>query len=193
MERNMPRRIATADAEVARLFESGITPGELASRFGVSRAAIGQAIKRARENVLEDAEATAFREQFKRLNDLERKWRIGDLVNALGFDRGRAGRQVQNYFEWHGRKRVSICEVMDSLLPYPTGNTRQATEVMPALRFRCIGKIAYARMALAMNAADMGPAFKEEWHRRKLALRDLVATGKVAQLTRNLARAVCGQ
>ena len=189
----MPRKIAETDAEIAGLFESGITRGELASGRNVALSSIAQAIKRARNAARLDVEAVAFRAKFVRANNLRRKWNVGDLVNALGFDRGRAGRKVQQYFEWQGRTRVSMCEVMDFLLPYPTGDTRQANQVMPALRFRCIGKVACARMSRAMNALDMGPAFNAEWQRRKLALRDLVAAGEVSQLTRNLAQTLCGE
>lgn len=95
----MPRKIVETDAEIARLLDCGATQKRLATVLNVSSCAIGAAIKRAREDARLDKDAAVVRENVKRANDLRRKWKVDGLMNALGFDRGRAGKQMANYFE----------------------------------------------------------------------------------------------
>ena len=163
------------DAEIARLYRNGVSRAELAGRYCVSVGAIDQAIRKAETEEQQARDTEMFSKEFRSMNDIGRVWPCGRILEYLGFDM-RSRKAIAGYFTSHGRADVSMTDIMDLIIPRPTGNEKYGDlfAVLPASRICNIGKYSYSRIMRQLNRLDLGAEFKQEWESRKSDVRGLL-------------------
>jgi hypothetical protein len=169
------------DAEIAKAYRAGILRSELAKRYGVSRAAIDQAIEKAEAEAKRARNIAAFVHDFAITSRMNQQWPCERLFAGLGFD-ARSRRAMTEYcFECRGKREISMRELMNALIPRLTGQEKAGDlyAVLPAYRIRGVGKYCYSRMIGQLNRIDLGLVFKLEWEARKTWLRALLAQWKM--------------
>ena len=165
------------DAEIAKAYRAGIQRSELARRYGVSKAAIAQAIGKAEAEAKRARDVAAFSREFAATSRMNQHWPCEQLFAGLGFDARSRRAMTEYYFKCRSKREISMRDLMDTLIPRLTGLEKEGDlyAVMPAYRIRNIGKYSYTRMIAQLNRPNLGPVFRLEWEERQENLRALFA------------------
>lgn len=107
------------------------------------------------------------RVQVRAANDLDRRWPVGTLLDALDFPpRGRKG--LQAIFSEKGMLEATLRDVMDLVIAVPGPSVEDWFSCFPAYGRHHIGHTVFRSLILALSWADCGDALTQEWARRRM-------------------------
>ena len=172
----MPSKSPDIILRIMNMLVAGRTQSQIARHLGISRARVGQLIKREKQRKASTKRSQQLCQQIRADNDIDRKLTIDDLLCVLNLPR-RAETLLMAYFNRQGITGFSLRDMMDFLIP-AVESPKNHYDLMPAYKVKMLGQILYAVMIKALSHVDCGEAFRGEWAARKKRLRDyLVNTG----------------
>jgi hypothetical protein len=153
---------------------------EIAERFHISAARVGQIIRKEDEQVLSDERAEHVRRRIRAgndLRDLDEKLPVGDIFCLLQLP-PLVVKRFEVSFQHRGILTLSLREFMDILIPLVDA-PRNFYDALPAFKIRNIGRKSYAAVVMKLSSLDLGEAFSKEWaeRRRRLSLYLLASEG----------------
>lgn len=116
-------------------------------------------------------------ESIRTTNDLDVRWAVMELLDAVGFPRKVRGR-VEDYLRARALATLSLRELMDLFLPpadAPVTDLRDLWAKTPMFDQPRFSWILHDYALLALTEADFGSAYRTEWALRmcKLMLHEL--------------------
>ncbi len=103
-------------------------------------------------------------EEIRRTNDVDRKWAVADLVDALRFIKMTRTALV-HHFEWCQNKEISLRDLMD-LAVSEKRDARKGYVITPLLDFRCVGVKGFRSVVDQLTNLDLGESCNGEWRKR---------------------------
>ena len=97
-------------------------------------------------------------------NDLDMRWPVAELVEALGFGT-RVRHRVRDYLQARHIETLSLRELMDLFLPSadaPVTDLRDLWAKTPIFDQPRFGWMLHDHALLALTEADLGPAYRTE-------------------------------
>ena len=176
----MKRRPRYTVPEILQMRADGKRNQEIAERFNISAARVGQIIRKEEEQVLEVERSESRRRRIRAsndLNDLNKKLPVDDIFCLLELPQVVVNR-FNDHFRWTGIQMLSLREFMDILIPV-VDTPRNFYDVLPAFKIRNIGRKSYAAVVVKLSSLNLGEAFSREWaeRRRRLSLYLLASEG----------------
>ena len=153
--------------EICHLHIFGADISDIARRFRMPSYRVQWIVYKSRPGGDWAIRGETIRQEICRCNDLNRKWRVIDLVASLQLPT-RARSALLYYYAWSGIKKISLQEFMDLIvLEHPIsdhlfGYTR-------AMKIRNMGRLSLWLILQRLSTLDLGRKAKKEW-RGKLKL-----------------------
>jgi len=170
----MPSKSPDIILRIMNMLVAGRTYFQISRNFGISRARVGQIIKREKQRKASTERARQLCQQIRADNDIDKKLSIDDLFCILELTR-RAETVLRTYFNRQGITEFSLRDMMDFLIP-AVESPKNHYDLMPAYKVKMLGQILYATMIKGLSHVDCGEAFRGEWTARKRRLRDYLAS-----------------
>lgn len=159
--------------KIMKMQAEGQTYSQIARHFGISRARVGQIVKRERQRLASTERAQRFCQQIRAsndLNDLDKKLSLDDLFCLLDL-KPFVSERFKRHFQWLGIRELSLRQFMDVLLPI-VDNPKNLFDVLPAFKIRTIGQKSYVAVNMRLSSLDVGEAFSKEWAERGRRLKE---------------------
>ncbi len=144
--------------------QAGVSHREIALKFRVSEERI--------RGILQESEAEKslfkrshqLREEIRQADDLDKKWVVVDLVDALRLITVTRYALV-NHFKWSQTPEISLRELMDLAISQKT-DSRPGYLITPLLNVRCVGAKGFWSVVNCLTKVDLGERCNQEWSER---------------------------
>lgn len=152
------------EQQVLQMRLAGVSELETAEKLGLSRGRV-RLILRSSENAGTLARRTAqLLEDIRQADDLDRKWPVVDLIDALSSITVTRNALV-NHFKWNQTDAISLRELMDVAIS-PEADSRPGYLITPLLSVRCVGKKGFWSVVNSLTKVDLGSRCNQEWDQR---------------------------
>lgn len=148
---------------------SGVCRQDLARAFDLTPSAISNVLKGFEDEAKAVESRLRFRVLLKNADDLDRKWVVADLMDALGVG-GVTRTGLERHFDGLERSETSLREIMDLTISHKA-TSRPGHLITPLLGVRCLGIASFWSVVYALTDIDMGARCNGEWGTRLSLLR----------------------
>ena len=189
----MPYKPSYTVPEIIQMRSEGKSYSDIAHHFRISRARVGQIIKKEKERVEEAEKTERLRQQIRAshdLSDLEKKLSVDDLFCILELPLI-VTKRFKLSFQWEGIQEMSLRQFMDILIPM-VDNPKSFYEVLPAFKIRLIGRKSYAAVVMRLSSLDLGEVFRAEWNERRRRLSQYLIESEGYHRSNSLLYQFCG-
>lgn len=146
---------------------TGLSRQELAREFGPTPTSISNVLRGFKNEAISLDRRLHLRELLKNADDLDRKWPVEDLIDAIGVG-GVTRTGLKRHFEWAGLAETTLRHMMDLTIS-DKADPRPGYLITPLLGLRWLSIVSFWSMVNALTEVDMGTRCNKHWA-SKLAL-----------------------
>src|ERR1035437_1642757 len=153
---------------IRQLREAGDSVDEIASALDASWEFIRSIIRTFETAEVLFARSNRFLENIRKADDLEKKWKVGYLVQGI---RPKVIMQnaIIHHFKWAKIPEISLRELMDVTISEQV-HPKAGYLITPVLDFRCIGVEGFWSLVSRLTESDLGERCNEEWRKQPTRL-----------------------
>lgn len=154
---------------IGRMCEAGASPMEIASTLSMSIEALRMVFRQQEADKAEVRKSKELLEKLRRANDLDKKWEVADVLDALLLmARTRAALRV--WFEEGKIEQINLREFMDLVISEKR-HSKTGYLIAPLLDVRCAGAKGFWWTVRRLTESDLGESCNQEWGKRLGQLR----------------------
>lgn len=153
------------NSRIIHLRSQGISRKNIAKEFELTIARIDQILSRYKSEKEIEKRSADLLKQSKQSDDLDKKWPLTDLINALHLS-ARTRNLVIKYFISENETAISLNELIVSITPKDSVSKYALTSV-PIIKQKGLWKKLFREIVHQLSVADFGDAFNALWENRK--------------------------
>jgi hypothetical protein len=165
------RDIRNRNAEILNMRKMGLSFGEIAHIFDISRERVHQILQEADLEQKRKQRAEKIFQDMRLSNNIEKTWPIEVIIEFLLLPKTVMWRLLR-YFEVENISQLTLKDFMDLLIVNNGRMPRDFREAFPICNVRRIGPWTHSVIVDYLSRQDLGAAFSKEWTKRleKLAI-----------------------
>ena len=150
--------------KILQMLKEGVSRRKIGRAFGLTGTRItGIEQETAAEKAMVERRASLL-EQIRKADDLKKKWRVADLVDAFVL-MSMTTNALLHHYEQAKRKEITLEDLMELIISeIPDG--RPGFLITPLLSIRSVGEKGFWNMVCALAETDLGRRCNQEWSRR---------------------------
>lgn len=152
------------DRRILELRGAGLSRGEVARKLDLSPSRIYLIERQDAADAELAKKNSKLREEIRIADDLNRRWPVGDLIDALGLIRV-TRKRLLDHFEKVDQALICLRELMDLIFPEMADATGSFV-MPPLLGVSGIGKKGFWSVVNGLTQMDLGSRCNEEWRKR---------------------------
>ena len=167
------RDIKKRNSEILNMWKSGLSYGEIAHAFDISRDRVRQVIKELDLEKKRNRRSKNMIRAMKLSNNIHKKWHIEFIIDGLQLPKTITWRLLR-YFEAEKISKLSLKQFMDLLIVGYNRMPRNFREAFPICWQSRIGVWTHSFIVNYLSQQDLGDAFNKEWSQRLKKLTEYV-------------------
>lgn len=175
----MTEAIPTSIQQVFEMRLAGASELEIAQKCGTTREKVRVILTMPEHAALLADRLDQLLKLVRQADDLDRKWNVVDLIDALRLRTGPRNALINSYL-WEKKHEISLRELLDMTISTQR-DRRSGFLIVPLLSLRCFGVTGFWNVVERLTVADFGPQFTSALAERIEMLRRcerIVGTGK---------------
>ena len=154
---------------IRRMHEAGASNKEISLVVGISGEALRLVFKKFEGQKAANENSKELLGEIRQLDDLERKWKVMDLLDALLLTT-RARTAIKNRCEWKHVTELSLREFMELVIS-DKPHAKPGFLLTPLVDFRNVRLNSFWATVKRLAELDLGDRCNQEWRRRLELLR----------------------
>ena len=159
------RDIRNRNSEILNMRKMGLSFGEIAHIFDISRERVQQILQEADLEQKRKQRAEKIFQDMRLSNNIEKKWPIEVIIEFLLLPKTVTWRLLK-YFEVENISQLTLKDFMDLLIVDNGRMPRDFREAFPICNGSRIGPWTHSVIVNYLSRQDLGAAFNKEWSRR---------------------------
>jgi len=163
------RDIKYRNSEILNMRKRGLSYGEIAHTFDISRDRVRQIIKELEPEGEHRRRVQKILQDLRASNDIEKMWPRNAIIEALQLPEPLIWRLL-NYFESKNICELSLKQLMELLFANDDRMPKKPRDAFPICNVNLIGFKTHSLIVNHLAQQDLGDTFNREWSKRMKSL-----------------------